>query len=34
MSPRSLLLPLLLFAAPALAADYVQAPGSALTFAG
>jgi polyisoprenoid-binding protein YceI len=25
---------LLLFAAPALAADYVQAPGSALTFAG
>ena len=34
MSPRSLLLPLLLFAAPAFAADYVQAPGSALTFAG
>ncbi|MFT3898057.1 MAG: YceI family protein [Thermomonas sp.] len=34
MSPRNLLLPLLLFAAPASAADYVQAPGSALTFAG
>jgi polyisoprenoid-binding protein YceI len=34
MSPRSALLPLLLFAAPAFAADYVQAPGSALTFAG
>jgi polyisoprenoid-binding protein YceI len=34
MSPKSLLFPLLLFAAPALAADYVQAPGSALTFAG
>ena len=34
MSSRSLLLPLLLFAAPAFAADYVQAPGSALTFAG
>lgn len=35
MSPRSLLLPmLLLFAAPSFAADYVQAPGSALTFAG
>jgi polyisoprenoid-binding protein YceI len=34
MSPRSLLVPLLLFAAPATAADYVQAPGSALTFAG
>ena len=34
MAPRSVLLPLLLFAAPALATDYVQAPGSALTFAG
>ena len=34
MSPKSLLLPLLLFAAPAFATDYVQAPGSALTFAG
>jgi polyisoprenoid-binding protein YceI len=34
MSPKSLLFPLLLFAAPALAAEYVQAPGSALTFAG
>ena len=34
MSPRFLLLPLLLFAAPAFAANYVQAPGSALTFAG
>jgi polyisoprenoid-binding protein YceI len=34
MSPRSLLVPLLLFGAPALAAVYVQAPGSALTFAG
>lgn len=34
MSPKSLLLPLLLFVAPAFAADYVQAPGSALTFAG
>lgn len=37
--PKSLLLPLLLFAAPAFAAaasemNYVQAPGSALTFAG
>ena len=34
MSPKSLLLPLLLCAAPAFATDYVQAPGSALTFAG
>jgi polyisoprenoid-binding protein YceI len=34
MSPKALLIPLLLFAAPAVAADYVQAPGSALTFAG
>jgi polyisoprenoid-binding protein YceI len=39
MSPKTFLLPLLLFAAPAFAAaafaqDYVQAPGSALTFAG
>ena len=34
MSPKSLLLPLLMFAAPVFAADYVQAPGSALTFAG
>ena len=34
MSPKSLLLPLLLFTAPAFAANYVQAPGSALTFAG
>jgi polyisoprenoid-binding protein YceI len=34
MSPRTFLLPVLLFAAPAFAADYVQAPGSALTFAG
>ena len=34
MSAKAFLLPLLLFAAPAFAADYVQAPGSALTFAG
>ena len=34
MSPKFALLPLLLFAAPVFAADYVQAPGSALTFAG
>jgi polyisoprenoid-binding protein YceI len=34
MSPKTFLLPLLLFAAPAFAGDYVQAPGSALTFAG
>ena len=34
MSPKALLIPLLLFATPAFAADYVQAPGSALTFAG
>lgn len=34
MSPRSCLLPLLLLAGPAFAADYVQAPGSALSFAG
>jgi polyisoprenoid-binding protein YceI len=34
MSPKPLLLPLLLFAAPSFAADYAQAPGSALTFAG
>ena len=34
MSPRYSVLALLLLAAPAFAADYVQAPGSALTFAG
>ena len=34
MSPKSLLLPLLLLATPAFATDYVQAPGSALSFAG
>jgi len=34
MSPRFLALPLLLLAVPAFATDYVQAPGSALTFAG
>lgn len=34
MWPKSLLLPFLLFAAAASAEDYVQAPGSALTFAG
>ena len=34
MSPKSLLLPLLLLATPVFATDYVQAPGSALSFAG
>ena len=34
MSPRYSVLALLLLAAPAFTADYVQAPGSALTFAG